>query len=90
MNTKRKFYLRFLAISIVICSLCMSGAWLVRSDFEKIKIKDLSIVDGNGNKIAATMFIPSTATKENPAPAVVALHGTFNARESESYLCYEL
>lgn len=90
MDAKRKFYQRFLAIAIMGSLLCMACSWLVRSDFGKIKIKDISIVDGNGNKIAATMFIPSTATAETPAPAVVALHGSFNARESESYLCYEL
>lgn len=90
MNGQRRFYQRFLAISIIVCLLCMAGAYLIRSDFGKLNIKELSIVDGNGNKIAATMFIPSTATKEHPAPAVVALHGSFNARESESYLCYEL
>lgn len=90
MRIKRKFYLKFLAVSVLICLMCMTGAWMVRSNLGKIKIKDISILDGNGHKIAATMFIPSTATKETPAPAVVALHGSFNARESESYLCYEL
>lgn len=90
MNRQRRFYQRFLATSMVICLLCMALAYVIRTDFGKVKIKEISIVDGNGNKIAATMFIPKTATKENPAPAVAALHGSFNSRESESYLCYEL
>ena len=90
MERQKAFYKRFLAIAIIIGLVCMAGAYAIRSDFGKVKIKDFSILDGNGNKIAATMFIPSTATAETPAPAVVALHGSFNARESESYLCYEL
>ncbi len=90
MNRQRRFYQRFVATSMVICLLCMALAYVIRTDFGKVKIKEISIVDGNGNKIAATMFIPKTATKENPAPAVAALHGSFNSRESESYLCYEL
>ena len=71
MRIKRKFYLKFLAVSVLICLMCMTGAWMVRSNLGKIKIKDISILDGNGHKIAATMFIPSTATKETPAPAAL-------------------
>lgn len=90
MEKQRKFYKKFLAIAVAICLICMSGASMIRSNFGSIRVKDFSVIDGNGHKIAATMFIPSTATAENPAPTVVALHGSFNSRESESYVCYEL
>ena len=65
MNRQRRFYQRFLATSMVICLLCMALAYVIRTDFGKVKIKEISIVDGNGNKIAATMFIPKTADRKS-------------------------
>lgn len=90
MKKEAKFYQKFLIISIIICLISMIGSHAIRTDFGRIRVQDFSIIDGNGHKIAATMYRPANATKETPAPTVVALHGSFNARESESSVCLEL
>lgn len=87
---ERRFYQKFLSIALIICLLAMIGAHYVRTNGYNIEVTNFTILDANGNRVAATMYKPETATKENPAPTVVTLHGSFNARESESYMSLEL
>lgn len=89
-NLNRKKYVRLLIIALVICFISMAGASLVNSDFGKIKVQNFSIEDANGNLISCIMYKPSNATEETPAPCVVTLHGSFDAKETQDYTCLEL
>lgn len=86
----RTKYVRMLAIALVLCLISMVGANLVNSNFGKIKVKNFSIQDANGNTIACQMYKPQNATPETPAPCVVTLHGSFDAKETQDYTCLEL
>lgn len=86
----KKFYQKFFAISVLLCLISMIGSYLFRINFGKTEVKDFTIMDAKGNRVAATMFKPKTATVDHPAPAVVSLHGSYNGRESYNYLSLEL
>lgn len=87
---ERKRYTKLLLASLIICCISIIGAYFVRTNGNSIEVKDFNIIDGNGHKIAATMYKPKTATKDLPAPTIATLHGSFNARESQSFMCLEL
>lgn len=86
----RKPYVKLLIAALIICFVSMIGSSAVNTNFGSIKVQNFSIEDANGNKIACIMYKPKTATAENPAPCVVTLHGSFDAKETQDYTCLEL
>ena len=89
-NLSRKKYVRLLVVALIICLISMIGASLVNTNFGHIKVQNFSIEDANGHKIALVMYKPENATAETPAPCVVTLHGSFDAKETQDYTCLEL
>ncbi|MDF7639857.1 alpha/beta fold hydrolase [Lactobacillus sp. ESL0791] len=79
-----------LFISLLLCAISMVGSYLVKTDFGNVTVKDFSILNANGHKIAATMYKPKTADSKHPAPAVVSLHGSYNSRISQGFSALEL
>ena len=90
MKLSRKFYARFLAISIIVCLISMVGTYMVDTNFGSVITKDIKITDSMGHDIGLTVFQPKTATAENPAPCVISLHGSYNGRESQNFVSLEL
>lgn len=90
MKLNRKFYARFLLISILVCLISIIGTNLIDTNFGSIITKDIKILDNKGNTIGCTIFQPKTATTENPAPCVITLHGSYNGRESQNFISLEL
>src|SRR5688500_1661581 len=46
--------------------------------------------DGRGGDLAAYLYVPPGATPDTPAPAVLAVHGYINSRETQSGFAIEL
>ncbi len=86
----RKFYIRVFAAALIICLISMIGSTLINTDFGNIEVTNFSIVDSKGEEIGLTLYRPETATYDNPAPCVVTLHGSFDARGTQDYTCLEL
>lgn len=86
----KKLYQKMLLIALVVCLISMIGSTLVNTNMGKIDVENFSIEDANGNLIACQMYKPKTATAENPAPCVITLHGSFDAKETQDYTCLEL
>ncbi len=70
-----------LAISIVLMLLCGIVVSAVQTAGGKVTMKELNIETEDGYSMSAYLFIPDSATKENPAPAVVTSHGYLNNKE---------
>ena len=68
----------------------MVGAWVLQTDFGNLAIKDVRTVGPNGKILPGTLYVPESATAENPAPAVVNIHGWWKSREAEQFLSLEL
>lgn len=59
-------------------------AWNVQTNGGTIEIKDVRFVGTNGTLMSALLYIPPGVTAENPAPAVLAVHGYINSRETQA------
>lgn len=84
MNQKKKSTPRFwLCISLLICLISCLGASMIQTNFGHVTVKDLRFETESGHQMSALLFIPDTATAENPAPAIVCSHGWYNNREMQ-------
>lgn len=73
----------WLYVALVTCLVSAVGASLVQTSFGKVTVKDLEWETESGHKMTALLFIPKSATAENPAPAIVCSHGWYNNREMQ-------
>lgn len=68
---------------MIICSLVN---WAVITGCGHSKITQMNLVSENGYQNTALLYVPETATVENPAPAIIMFHGiSGNARNHESW-----
>lgn len=79
-----------LCISIVIMLLSSIVVSIVQSSQGSVEIKELRIETDSGYTMSAYLFIPSNATAENKAPAVVTSHGYLNNKEMQDANYVEL
>jgi dienelactone hydrolase len=74
------------AILFTLCLLVFIGAVViahfVQRDFGRIEVSNAYYDNYNGKRIRAKLFRPLPASKKNPLPAVVFIHGYQNNRES--------
>jgi hypothetical protein len=64
-------------------------ASLTQTDGGRVTIHDLRFTGSSGHLISALLYLPEGATKDNPAPGVVAIHGYINSRETQSGFAIE-
>lgn len=70
-----------LLVSLVLMLVCGFTVSAIQTGGGKITMKELNIETDEGYSMSAYLFIPKTATKENPAPAIVTSHGYLNNKE---------
>ena len=71
----------FLCVSLVLMLLCGIVVSAVQTSGGKVVMKELNIETDSGYTMSAYLLIPKTATKDNPAPAIVTSHGYLNNKE---------
>ena len=80
----------WLVLSLILVAVSGIGASLVQTGGGSVAIEDLRWETPTGKTMSALLFVPETATAENPAPAVVTSHGWFNNREMQDLNYVEL
>jgi len=90
MEKIKKTSKKFLVIAIALMLISMIGASLVQTSAGDVTIKDIRFETTTGYRMSGLLLIPSSATAENPAPAVVVSHGFFNNREMQDLNYVEL
>lgn len=65
-------------------------AWFAHSSGGNIDIKDVRFVGTNGTLMSGLLYVPDGVDAENPAPAVLAIHGYINSRETQAGYAIEL
>ena len=70
-----------LCVSLLLMLLCGIVVSAVQTDGGKVTMKELNIETDEGYSMSAYLFIPDTATADNPAPAIVTSHGYLNNKE---------
>lgn len=81
---------KLLCLSIILMLLSMIVVSVVQTDGGKVTIKQLSIETDAGWMMDCDLYVPDTATVENPAPAIVCSHGNYNNKEMQDANFVEL
>jgi len=89
MNRRQKYVL-WLCIAIALVLIGSFFANCVHRSGGKVAITDMTVVTEDGARMRALLYVPDSATVENPAPAVVACHGYNNTLEVQDVNCVEL
>jgi len=55
-----------------------------------VEVRDVRIDMDDGEPLSALLYVPPSATPASPAPAVLAVHGYINSRETQSGFAIEL
>lgn len=81
-----KFVRRFFCITLALVVLLTVLNWGIVTGWGNVKITRTTMVGTDGSKFSALMYVPKTATRETPAPAIINFHGNAgNARNHESW-----
>jgi pimeloyl-ACP methyl ester carboxylesterase len=73
-----------LGAALLICLISGAGAYLSKTAGGSIALKKLHWETPSGHLQNALLFVPKTASKTNPAPAVVTAHGWGNNMEVQT------
>ncbi|MEX2327404.1 MAG: alpha/beta fold hydrolase, partial [Pseudomonadales bacterium] len=77
---------------IVAVSLILFGSLLatfVQTDGGDIRVQDVRFAGSAGNLMSGHLYIPAGVDAANPAPAILAIHGYINTRETQSGFAIE-
>lgn len=77
----------FVAIALVVIGSAIAH-WVQTAG--GITVKDLRFSGENGQTLSALLYVPPGVTSDNPAPAILAVHGYINSREVQSPFAIEL
>jgi pimeloyl-ACP methyl ester carboxylesterase len=80
---------RTLYLTLSLVAFGATLAHLVQTDFGAVRVKDVRFTAASGNTLSGLLYIPRTATPDSPAPAVLAVHGYINSRETQSGFAIE-
>ena len=56
---------------------------------DNISIKDIRFTGNDGQTLSALLYVPKGITNKNKAPAILAVHGYINTRETQSGFAIE-
>jgi len=81
---------RFLLIALLSVAAGVALAAWIQTDGGRIRIDDVRFSGPDGRTLSALLYVPAQATPDTPAPAVLAVHGYINSRETQSPFAIEL
>lgn len=64
-------------------------AWFVQTGGGVIDVRPVTFAGGHGNTISALLYVPKGATAASRAPAILAIHGYINSKETQSGFAIE-
>lgn len=79
-----------LAIAIALVLVGGGTAALTQTSGGSVQVRDTSFAGANGSLVSGLLYVPAGVTAENPAPAVLAVHGYVNSREMQLAPAIEL
>ena len=87
---KKEHAFRFFAISLAVMIVCSVFIWGFQTSWGDVTIKRLTLTSEDGTTVTTLVYIPKTATDDDPAPCVVIMHGRSNQAHSNDTWCLEL
>ena len=79
-----------LVIALCVCLFSMVAQNILATSGGTVKIHRISLQTASGLTLSGDLYVPKTATAEDPAPAVVLTHGSWKSREVMSTYTMEL
>jgi len=80
---------RLLAVAALLIISGSLLAYYIQTSGGSVRVQDIRFVGSGGNLMSALLYIPRSATRQTPAPAVLAVHGYFNSREAQGDFAIE-
>lgn len=81
-----------LRVALIGIALLLVGAFLahkVQTGSGSIQVEDVRWRTADGDTLSALLYVPESASTETPAPAILAVHGYINSRETQSGFAIE-
>ena len=81
---------RLLSLSLL---LILAGSFLasvIQTDNGSVSVRDIRFAGSAGQIMSGLLYVPETASAASPQPAVLAIHGYINSRETQSGFAVEL
>ena len=79
--------------TIIALTMIILGSWLaslIQTDNGQVEISDVRFLGSAGQTMSALLYRPRHATIDSPQPAVLAVHGYINSRETQSGFAIEM
>lgn len=89
-GTAKKQAVRFFCLTLAILLISSIFIWGFQTSWGDVEIRRLQLMGENGTKISTLVYIPETASAENPAPCAVIYHGRSNQGHSNDTWSMEL
>lgn len=80
---------RLLLVSLALVLIGGSAAALAQSDNGHVSVKDLRFTGADGTTLSALLYVPDGVTAKSKAPAILAVHGYINSRETQDAFAIE-
>ena len=90
MEKTKQIAQKILCVAVVLMLLSMIASSVVQTSSGQVTVKQLSIETDGGWMLSANLYLPKTATAENPAPGIVCSHGNYNNKEMQDANFVEL
>lgn len=81
---------RWLVLALILVFIGFIGASAIQTDFGNVSITKLNFETEDGLTMSALLLTPDSATIDNPAPAIVTVHGWYNNKEMQDLNYVEL
>ena len=67
---------------------CLVAAW-VQTAGNSVEVRDIRFEAASGQRLSGLLYVPNTVSAQKPGPAILAIHGYINSRETQSPFAIE-
>lgn len=85
----RKKSLRIIAFALAVCLICSAITSMIQSSGGQVEVTE-RVIETSYGPLGLMILQPKTATLQDPAPCVIACHGSYNSKEMQSPAMVEL
>ena len=76
-SNRTSIILLAVALFLILVGALLASA--IQTDFGKVKVTNVRfVVEGSGTEMNALLYVPKSATPQNPAPGILCVHGYLN------------
>ena len=81
---------KHIAIALILIFGGSFLASIIQTNFGQVSVSDVRFESEAGQTMSGLLYVPSIASKDQPQPGILAVHGYINSRETQSGFAIEL